>query len=69
MQREGLTFWSWNGWMPEAPCSWVKPPRGTREDEVTNMRNLARSSCEKERSARQNQAISGSLPFQPDILR
>ena len=56
-----LTFCIWKGWMPDAPTSWVKPPSGTREEDVTNMRNRDRSSCEKLRKARQNQAISGSL--------
>lgn len=33
------------------------------------MRNRARSSCEKLRSARQNQVISGSEAFQPASLQ
>jgi len=54
--------------MPEAPMSFVKPPRGTLDDEVTNMRKRDRSSCEKLRRARQNHPISGSLDFQPLTL-
>ncbi len=47
----------------------MKPPSGTREEEVTNMRNLDRSSWEKLRSARQNQDTSASPGFQPLSLQ
>eukprot|EP00962_Isochrysis_galbana_P013213 scaffold3767_cov114-Isochrysis_galbana.AAC.12 len=54
---------------PWKPCKWANPPTGGRREPVANCRSCSRSTCVRERTARQNQRKRRERRCSPPTVR